>query len=490
MKYFRYIFLLIFFSLTAFAKVTLKAPNSFIKNEPYYFEFEAIGSSIKFPEIKTIDNYVVEPAGTSRTLQIVNGNYDEKISKRFMILPKNDFQIPSFSFNIKGVEIKTKPKKVLEKKISKTASQNFDLSLVANKDELYVGEDLVVKLIFKYKRGIQITDLGFEKPHFENFWYEKLNNSNRSYEENGFVVQELDFLLFPQKSGDLKISPLRVDVQLLKNNFSNRTFSFLSNNSVVKKIYSNDLSFKVKELPLGVKLLGDFDITASVDKKLINQGESISYKLKIKGIGNFEDIKDLKLDINNATVYDNKPEIKTNYTKKGNEGEYTKVFSIVPNASLEIPPLRLSFYDKNKQEVVSKKTEAFKIEVKNQKSKSVVLEKAKVKEVKKEFQKEEKIAISFMDKMVYFILGIAFTLLIFGLYKYANILKSKKSSKMDTNLISLVKKAKVKDELLRVLVPYLKIDDGLDELIYQCESKKEFKILKKEIIDKLKEINI
>lgn len=489
MNYLKSFFLFFIFITSAFSNVTLKAPDSFIKNEPYVFEIEAVGSSIKFPEIKNIDNYLVEQAGTSRTLQIVNGNYDEKISKKYMILPKDDFEIPSFTFQIGNSEVKTEAKKIVQKKISKTSSNNFDLTLVPSKRELYVGEDLIIKLIFKYKRGTQITDLGFEKPHFENFWYEKLKNSSKSYEENGFVVQELDFLLFPQKSGELKINPLRVDVQLIQSGISNGSFSFFSNKTKIKKIYSNELIFNVKELPSNTNLIGDFDISATIDKNKINQGESLSYKLKIKGTGNFEDIKDLKLDINNATVYDNKPEIKTNYTNNGYEGEYVKVFSIIPNSSLQIPELSLSFFNKKQNKVITKKTKSFNIEVKNQKTQSVVLEKPKEVEIVKEVSKESR-NLSLMDKIVYFILGMAFTLLMFGLYYYVKILKSKKVSKSETPLITLVRKAKYKDDLLRVLVPYLKKDDVLDELIYECETKKEFKILKKEIVHRLKEINI
>ena len=93
-------------------------------------------------------------------------------------------------------------------------------------------------------------------------------------------------------------------------------------------------------------MIGDFNISASVNKIDIKQGESVSLKLEISGVGNFDDIEDIKLDIPNATVYDNKPDVKTKYSDLGYEGTYTKVFSIIPESSITIPSIKLKYFDK------------------------------------------------------------------------------------------------------------------------------------------------
>ena len=162
MKKISFLFIFIIFNLSLFANVKLKAPDSFIKGEPYFFEFVAYGNSIDFPKIEKIDGFLVESLGTSRSLQIINGNYDEKISKKYKIVPNKAFTIPSFKFVVNNKNVYTKIKKVEIKTIKKTDSNNFDLTLKASKNELYVGEDLIVKLIFKYKKGLQITDLGLK----------------------------------------------------------------------------------------------------------------------------------------------------------------------------------------------------------------------------------------------------------------------------------------------------------------------------------------
>lgn len=489
MKPIKYILFFLILSINVFASVNLKAPNSFIKGEPYYFDIEVSGSSIKFPKIEKIDNYIVESQGTSKSLQIINGDYNEKLTKRFKIVPSNDFTIPKFKFIIDDKEVYTEEKTVSLRTVNKTNSTNFDLTLIPSKDELYVGEDLVVKLIFKYKRDLQITNLGFEKPHFENFWYKRIENKNDRYEQNGYIVQELDFLLFPQKNGELTVGPLRVDAQMMQSN-SSTPFGFFSSVPKVEKIYSNKLSFNVKKLPENTSLIGDFNISASVNKTDIKQGESVSLKLEISGVGNFDDIEDIKLDIPNATVYDNKPDVKTKYSDLGYEGTYTKVFSIIPESSITIPSIKLKYFDKKNKKIVEKSTQEFNIKVeKAEKKQKVVLEKPKE---TKELTKEKvviKEKISTEEKIKYFIFGIIATLLILGLYKLVTLQGKEKVSK-ETPLNKLIKSSKDKNELIKVLIPYLKIDSTLDRLIFECESEKEFKILKKEILTRIKEIKL
>lgn len=487
MKTSKYFFILILLNISLFANVILKSPDIFIKGEPFIFEYEAVGSSIEFPEIKSIDGYLVESIGSSRSLQIINGNYDEKIAKRFKLLPQNDFTIPSFIFKIDGKELKSQEKKISAKTITKTTSDNFDLTLKASKNELYTGEELLVKLIFKYKKDLQITNLGFEKPHFNNFWYKRLDNSSKRYEENNYIVQELDFLLFPQKSGELTISSLRVDVQMIDSN-SSGNFGFFTMAPKVVKVYSNELKFNVKDLPELVNYIGDFEIDASVDKIKIKQGESISYRLNIKGVGNFDDIQDIKLNIANATIYDNKPEINTKYTINGYEGVYSKVYSIVPGTSLEIPSISFKYFSKKDKKIVEKKTKSFKIEVEEKSINKVILEKPTIEKSvhEKVIIKKEK---SSSDRIIFFILGVITTLLIIGLYTYARLQKDKKS-KNETPLIKLVKKSKDKSELMKVLVPFIKKDKDLDNLIFECQSSKDFKVLKKETLELLKDLKI
>lgn len=81
------------------------------------------------------------------------------------------------------------------------------------------------------------------------------------------------------------------------------------------------------------------------------------------------------------------------------------------------------------------------------------------------------------------------TLLIFGLFTYVRI--SKNRTKKDNNpLIKKIKSSKNKEELLKILLPYLKYNIELDELIFKCEKTNEFKEIKKTIIALVKQLDI
>ncbi|RXK05286.1 BatD family protein [Halarcobacter bivalviorum] len=481
---FRTLTIFILFSLQLFSSVNLNSSNSFIKGEPFIFEFEVSGSSINFPKIEKIEEYVVQNLGTSRSLQIINGKYSEKISQKFQILPQKEFTIPSFIFEIDGIKIESASKKILEKKADKTISDNFDLQLISSKKEAYIGEEILLTLVFKYKKNLQITNLGFEPPHFENFWYKKVD-TNRRYEENEYIVQELEYILFAQKSGKVEIKPLSIIVQQVKQDSRFGNFSFLGV-PTEKKIYSNPLEFDIKELPENTKLIGEFSIYSEVDKQELKEGESLSLKLNITGVGNFDDIKDYTLELKDAIIYDNKPKIETKYSDMGLEGTYEKIFSIVPSSSLIIPSFTIKYFDKKQNKVIEKRTKEYKILVNNIKSKEEpILEKSVKKEPTKVIEKNS----SFEEKLLFFLFGCFVTLLIFGLFTYVRI--SKNRTKKDNNpLIKKIKSSKNKEELLKILLPYLKYNIELDELIFKCEKTNEFKEIKKTIIALVKQLDI
>jgi hypothetical protein len=267
---------------------------------------------------------------------------------------------------------------------------------------------------------------------------------------------------------------------------SSSNFTFFSSAPKLEKVYSNNLSFNVKALPSDVTLIGDFVLNASIDKDEINLGESINYRLEITGFGNFDDIEDFKLDIPNTTIYDNKAEVETNFKDNKYEGKYSKVFSIVPNTSLEIPPFELKFFNKEENKVKVLKSKSFKIKVNGEKQKEVVLQKPIEKEEKVLMEKE----FPLVEKIKYFLFGALSVLLIFCLYIYVKLQKSKKKIK-ETSLSKLIKSSKDKLDLMKILIPYLKRDNELDNLIFECEkSNLEFKVLKKKILEKITQLNL
>ena len=484
----RFLFLSTFFIISLFSNVQLSLPNNVIKGEPLIFSLNISGNDIRMPKLDVIASNSVQELSSSTSTNIINTRVTRSIKKIYSLYPKKDFIFPSLKFTIDGKEYSTKEQAIKLTNSQKTKSSLYDLSISSNKKDLYVNESFVLTLILKYKKNSNIIDLSFDKPNFDNFWYKQLKES-KQYNENDFIVNELKFLLFPLKEGPLQINPVRINAQVIN---SNNSYSLFSNTSKNIKIYSNKLEFNVKKLPQNVNLIGKFDISTKVDKTKIKQGEAVSFKLEIKGNGNVDDIKDFKLKLDDATVYENKPVIKSKYEDDKYAGIYTKSFSIIPNKSITIPSIDLKYFDKDLGTVVLKQSDEIKIEVLEntnfKKQELIQKPKAEIKEKEVEVIKIiEKTSIK--DRLIFFALGIIVGLLILGLYFYVIKYKMKSKSK-ETPLLKRIKKTKTKGELLKILAVYIKIDSSLDKLIFKLEEQNDIKLIKKDIVKKIKEINL
>lgn len=470
-------FVLLMVSLQASVKVY--APATFIKNEALVFELEAKGEHIEFPSIDTIDGFPVQKAGTSNQITIINGKKSKTVNKKYRLYPTSNIVIPSFSVLIDSKTFTTTPKTITIQEAKKTQHHNFEFKVIANKKKVYVGEPIVVDYIFKYKKDDKILELGLSNLIFEHFWFKKLEDATTK-EEGDYIVQELKYLLFPQKSGPLHLSAAKVVATMMD---VSSQYSFFQRPTKQIDIYSNALDFEVSALPKGVQLVGDFTINEKLNKEHLQSGEALSYTITIKGHGNLEDMPNIELDIPNATIYANEPQTSFSFEKGEYQSTYSKTFSIVANDSFVIPSVNIPYFLVNKKRVEYLKTKEYTIDVASKKKPSApILQKAPSFETKEKrvdnVQKEK--------PWLYFIYGIltALLLVIFAFY----IRKVKGSKKVETSLEKKVKSAKTAKELIQILLPYLSKNKELDALIFELEKRDDLdiKIKKKEIIKILK----
>lgn len=488
--------ILLIFLLPIFlnAKVILNAPKTFYKGEIVEFSIIASGANVEIPDINNINGIPVQNVGTSTQTNIINGKRSDKIIKSFIFRPKNDLTIPAFLVKVDGKVEKTKPKKLKAIKVEKTKSSLYELDIKVDNKTPYVGESIYFTLTFKYKRDLDILSLEFEKPDFENFWVKELKTSPLKPSNDGYVHQELSYILFPQKAGKMVLGPLKIGVVTRDGKYGNNSF-FMTTSTKTTPVYSNSINLDIKQLPKDIKLVGEFDIKTTIDKQNINQGEAVSYKVIISGKGNIDDIDEIKLDLPNSTIYENPS--KKEYNIDGNKygGVYTKVFSIVPTKDITIPSVSLSYFDKNEKKIKNLKTKVYDIKVNGIKNKSVQLEVANddlVSKVKEQAIIKQTIKTTTDNqKLIYFIFGVLLGVLLTIIVVL--ILKNKKVKKEDTPILKTIKSSNSSAQLLKQLVAYINIDKELDKMIYSLEhrlSKEEFKKIKTDIIKYFKNNDI
>lgn len=475
-KFFFFFVLLIVSPILLYSQVTLKAPQIFALGEEVSFFISASGEKIKFPSINNIDGIVVQKTGTSSNIRIVNGIKSQSITQVYRFYPTTDINIPSFEVLVDGKIEQTLQHKILLKEIAKTKSNDFDLSIKLNKDKIFVGEEVVLTMIFKYKKDIKLYDLQFTLPSFENFWSKEINTNSKST-DNLYVVQELNFLLFPQKSGNLQIDPFQIIAVLP---YLNTGMNFFRTNTKNKKIYSNKLNINVMPLPKNITLVGDFKIKTNIDKNSIKIGEAVSLQLEISGRGNIDDLEEFTLDIQNATIYDNKSTKDFNIVDGKYGGIYKKSYSIVASDDFVIPSITLQYFDKTINKVKTIKTKSYNIKVKGDELKQQKLEvKIKPTVINKIIETSDN------QKIIFFFIGLVSGMLILIVYR---LIKNKPANKQDIHFLQSIKHCSTQEELLKQIAPYVNIDKNLDDLIYQIESSSSLNLkkIKKEIIDVFK----
>ena len=466
------------------AKVILKAPNTFYKGDLVIFKIIASGSEIQMPEIKTVDGNSVSNAGTSRNTTIVNGTRSFQFEQRYSLVGNRDIHIPSFDILVDNKLEKTQAKIIKMLKVEKTKSDLYDLSISVDKKDVYVGEAIEFTLKFKYKKDLDIVALNYNKPAFENFWVKELKPQKSQDSYTQYVEQEVKYLLFPQSSGKIVLDPLKISVTTEQDNTRGYYFSAPS---VVTPVYSNKIELNVKELPQDISLIGEFDIKSTIDKDIINQGEAVSFKLFIKGRGNIDDLDEIKIDIPNTTIYDNPSKKEYNIKNNMYGGEYSKTYSIVGKDNFTIPSIKIKYFDKNSESIKIIQTQEHNITVNKKIAKESKLEIA-TPNIKQETQIKEKVVqikITDNEKVFYFLGGLFSGLFLFICYL---LWKQRDTQKEDIPLLTNVKKAKTPNELFRILVVYINIDEELDKIIYKLEhlSIQEYKDEKSKLIKLLK----
>ena len=97
-------------------------------------------------------------------MELLNMSFSKVIKKSYSLIPTKDFIFPSLEFEIDGEKFKTKEKNIVVEKVSKTKSDIFDLSINVDKNEFYVGENFILKILFKHKKTVYSgTDEGARK---------------------------------------------------------------------------------------------------------------------------------------------------------------------------------------------------------------------------------------------------------------------------------------------------------------------------------------
>ncbi len=513
------LFALILLPIFLFANVTAKLDKPTIyRGDSVKLILEAEGDDVNFPQIDKIGGFRVMGTATSQSINIINGKSSKKLSKSYTFIPTHSVKIPSFTIEVDGKSLQTKPLKLQVLDPAKALrDQSVQLLLKADKKRAFVGENIKVDLIFKHDPSVKYDKVVINPPSFEGFWVKRLPKE-RTFACGDFICEGYSFILTPQQAGNFKIPPTsarlgRYDPAQNRGGlfndpfFDDPFFNSLRGRLSWRQIYSNDLNLTVDPLPKGVELFGSYTMNATVDKQSVSAGKPVNLTITIKGSGNLDDIPPFKLDIPDAVVYSDKPEVHTHIEGEKSVGSFEQKIAIVADNNFTISALTLKYYDQSDKEIKRLSTKPISVTVTGGSKRANVTPQSKVQATQpssepvaspspKSDQHMPQMGESASQKypLLYGVLiFLAGMLTMLGVQRLIKILRNKRS-KRELTLADKVAKAKENNTLYHLLLPYAKLDPVISESLEEIEKDRNnpkltlSKEMREKLVDRLDEL--
>ena len=365
--------------------------SSFVLSAQVNFEATVSKSKLALNERLRID-FVMNQNGDNfsppefENFQIIGGpnqsiktsyvNGERKFSKTYSYflkpLKKGKLKINQASIEIDGEIYKSLQIEVL---ITDSVQQPYDsitqyyndddieLRALISKGSPYLNEPITVVYKLYYKAPINISDAReTETPNFKDFWSQiikipQLKVKREIYKgQNYNVVEWRKVVLYPQKVGELEISPLSLNLVLDVPTDKRDFFGNVIYDQTSQIISTGMRRIIVKDLPqLGKPdsfsgAVGNFEFDVILNKNSLRATESFQAELKVKGNGNLKlfDLPDILVP-NSMELFEPEREELISTNLSGMSGSVSKFFTVIPRfqGNFPIEEVEFSYFDPN-----------------------------------------------------------------------------------------------------------------------------------------------
>tara|TARA_R110002050_G_scaffold16719_2_gene50563 strand:- start:25307 stop:27085 length:1779 start_codon:yes stop_codon:yes gene_type:complete len=241
------------------------------------------------------------------------------------------------------------------------ADDNLHLVAEVSKANPFLNE--AVSVVYKLYVGNSINVTNFrplDNPKYNNFWSQDMPVKQYSAQEGTYDGKPYRYVilkrvvLYPQKTGELDIEPLSLDVSVevptSRRDFFGRPLYASTN----KTVSAGSRTISVKELPIAGKpenfggAVGDFDFSVTTSKTALNASESLQAVVEVSGSGNLKlfQLPEPSLP-SSLEVYEPEFEENVRTSIAGMEGSVKNNYTVVPSfkGKYPIPSIAFSFFD-------------------------------------------------------------------------------------------------------------------------------------------------
>ncbi len=295
----------------------------------------------------------------SSSFSWVNGKITSSKTIRYRLVAKSEgqYSIGETSISFRGDVYTSNPVEVVVEKgtqpedageeasiegVSSDPSGRIIIAASLNKEQVYMGEGVVYT--FSFLRKVRLWETPeYGAPDFIDFWVEDLprESSPREVIVRGqrYLREDVKKILFPTREGYLPVKSSTISVQI--DPFAN-------------PVLLTTLALELEVFPLPPEpdnfngAVGNFTIRANVDRRKIKEGEPLTVKVDIAGVGN---VKVLRPPLYEESEFlrGYEPKDSVDITTMNNliSGTKTFEFLFVPlePGELNVPVFSLTFFD-------------------------------------------------------------------------------------------------------------------------------------------------
>jgi hypothetical protein len=233
--------------------------------------------------------------------------------------------------------------------------QSRDVNLFAtisvSKNKAYVG-DQVVATYTLYSRYANLDLAQYDLPKLNGFWTEDVPMGNANWEDKLETINGMQYkvailkrqVLFPQKSGKLRIEPFTLTC-VVNRSFFNRGTSI--------DLKSNAVELTVQDLPPNAPpgfsgAVGELQMTVKADRTSIKADEAIELTVRFNGRSNLKLLEAPSIAFpSDFEVYDPKVTDKISVNGGGMSGQREFQYLVIPRFEglYELEPVTFSYFD-------------------------------------------------------------------------------------------------------------------------------------------------
>ncbi|NRR91233.1 protein BatD [Winogradskyella undariae] len=381
MRLIKNISILLFILATSIASAQVKFEAKVSKkqlgvNERLRIDFEMNQDGDNFVPPSFSDFDVVGGPNTSVSNYSRNGKRSYSKTYSYFLSPKKrgNFTIKQATIEIDGESYKTFPIKVTVTEAVKAPNGNGAASDVAS-DKIhlvaeisnsspYLNEAITVvyKLYVSPDIGVSSNWREKETPRFNDFWSQNIEIKGLNILEGEYKGEKYRYVilrktvLYPQKTGPLKIDPLVMDIIAEVPTGRVDIFGRQIPTKVPQVVTAGSRTINVKPLPEKGKpsdfkgAVGNFSFKVSTSKTELNATESLQAKIEVKGKGNLKLFELPKLTVpSSLEVYEPEHEEKVRTNLSGMQGSILDTYTIVPQyrGKYPVPSISFSYFNPN-----------------------------------------------------------------------------------------------------------------------------------------------